>query len=178
MESPYPLSPLVPQLGKIYVNFNRRSRTTFKDLSRSSHKVSWLATTCVQCRKGEISSPEKKCWQGLIDIKTLGEGRDRSLIYCQKPALEIDIDFHHFWDIMIALVRWLYRIGGQWSKMRSWWWWLIRFNAPWGTPSLWLTFRRHRELYVKCFEAETKWPQFFRLHFEMDFLEWKCMNFH
>ena len=26
-------------------------------------------------------------------------------------------------------------------------------------------------------EAETKWPPFSRRHFQMDFLEWKCMNF-
>ena len=26
-------------------------------------------------------------------------------------------------------------------------------------------------------EAETKWTPFSRRHFEMDFLEWKCMHF-
>ena len=26
-------------------------------------------------------------------------------------------------------------------------------------------------------EAETKWPPFSRRHFQMDFLEWKYMNF-
>ena len=26
-------------------------------------------------------------------------------------------------------------------------------------------------------EAETKWPPFSRQHFQMDFREWKCMNF-
>ena len=26
-------------------------------------------------------------------------------------------------------------------------------------------------------EAETKWPPFFRRHFQMHFLEWKCINF-
>ena len=26
-------------------------------------------------------------------------------------------------------------------------------------------------------EAETKWPQFSRWHFQMHFLEWKCINF-
>ena len=27
-------------------------------------------------------------------------------------------------------------------------------------------------------EAQTKWPPFPRQHFQMHFLEWKCMNFH
>ena len=29
----------------------------------------------------------------------------------------------------------------------------------------------------KHIEAETEWPPFTRRHFQMHFLEWKCMNF-
>ena len=42
---------------------------------------------------------------------------------------------------------------------------------------------RHFSIYVSLprfnwhFEAEIKWPKFSRRHFQMHFLEWKCMNF-
>ena len=46
------------------------------------------------------------------------------------------------------------------------------YYAPffWNPNDLW---KFHFFLHI---EAETKWPPFFR-HFQMDFLEWKCMNF-
>ena len=34
------------------------------------------------------------------------------------------------------------------------------------------------EAVIQHIEAKTKWPPFSRRHFEMDLLEWKCMNFY
>ena len=31
---------------------------------------------------------------------------------------------------------------------------------------------------LKHIEAETKWPPSSRRHFQMDFIEWKCINFY
>ena len=47
----------------------------------------------------------------------------------------------------------------------------------WSHPATSQYFRRNIFKQHQHIEAETKWPPFSRRHFQMDFLEWKCMNF-
>ena len=52
-------------------------------------------------------------------------------------------------------------------------------TVMWSCDRLLIYSISHRictQFVVLCFKAETKWPPFSRLHFQMHFLEWKCMN--
>ena len=69
----------------------------------------------------------------------------------------------------------------KWGILMTWWYQEQEQQQAWYWISLWrISHCLHMNGYQLTHEAETKWPPFSRWHwwhFEMDFLELKCMNF-
>ena len=77
----------------------------------------------------------------------------------------------NFYQIWIAgekvSVRWFPAVG-QYTVLQTEW--IISL------PSMRTPGNRAWSFIIYHIEAETKWPPFCRRHFQMHFLEWKCLN--
>ena len=80
---------------------------------------SWMWSTQIRQtalgQLGKSALPRKKAdrhrTKVMIDHKSLSEGLKRSLKYCQRPYIDIDIAFHQLWGKTVTLVGWFHSIG-------------------------------------------------------------------